>query len=122
MILYFVMVLGFGLFFVSAGAVTLIVALVPRVRYQLPIAWRVWIWGTVGFICGYFLSHITLRYLPSIARGVVGGSPSGREAGFMMSFMLFIPPAVAIVGCVLGATLGYFSGRQHLDAKRHTAV
>jgi hypothetical protein len=114
MILYLVTVLGFGLFFVSAGVATLIAAFAPPWRYGLPVAWRVWVWGTIGCACGYFGPHAALRLLPSIVRNVQGGPLTPSEAGMMLGSMLSVPPTVAIVGGIAGAVFGYFSGQRRL--------
>ena len=122
MLLYFLTVLGFGLFFVCAGTATLTVALYPPARYQLPVMWRVWVWGTAGFACGYFAFHFALRLLPAAARDLVGRLPNDHEAGLMLSSMLYIPPVLAIIGGIAGAVFGYFSGKRRLETERQTDV
>jgi hypothetical protein len=110
MLLYLGAVLVFFSFFIGAGVWALACAISPSLRASLPLAWRVWAGGTFGFLSAYLLSSLLLRMVPAAIRHTSGRQHTASEAGFMLSVLVYLPPAIALIGGLVGAGVGYLNG------------
>lgn len=120
MTLYLTAVLVFFIFFVAAGVVALVCNLLPSLRPRLPTALRIWGWGTIGFLSGYLVSWLILLIIPPAVRHATGKPLTVDEAGFILSVLIYLPPAIALVGGLVGAGVGYRNGTRYIARNSHS--
>jgi hypothetical protein len=106
---------SFFCFLVLSAVITLLFALTASLRRFMPLAWRVWAWGTFGFLAGYLVPGSVLLMLLFLVSAGVRTAPTDSESGFMIAALFYTPPVAAILGGFVGATVGYSRGRQKVQ-------
>lgn len=103
------------LFFAVSTIIAAIAALLPPLRRLRPFAWRFWLWGTLGFICGFLLPDGILVAVLMIIAVTTGRNPfDGVGASAIALYLL--PPAGAIMGGLLGIAFGHSSARHSIHS------
>jgi hypothetical protein len=113
---YFVALAGF-LAFTLAGAFTTLAAWwFAPLRALLAFAWRIWLWGSIGFVAANIaLFAILFPFLSGL--GISGGSPSHTDWVALSLGVLVVlgPPLASASGVILGAALGcYLAWRRRM--------
>lgn len=103
------------LFFSTSAIGTCIVVLLPPLRKLVPFAWRIWLWGTLGFTCGFLLPDGVLVAVLMIVAITTGKNPLDSVTGSALA-LYFLPPVGAVMGGVLGIALGHSSARHSIDS------
>lgn len=109
------------LFFVVLAAGAVIAALLPPLRKLRPFLWRIWLWGTLGLVCGFLLPDGILVAVLMIIAVTTGGNPFDTVGAFAMALYL-LPPAGAIMGGLLGIAFGHSSARHSIYCGSPRAV
>ena len=102
--------------FTVAGAVaTLATAFFSPLRGLLAFAWRMWLWGSVGFIVGnvVFLA-ILFPFLGNV--GIAGGAPRHPDVlgSVLVGLTLLGPLLLSSVGVILGCLYGWRLARRRM--------
>ena len=88
-----------------AAAVTLAAALL-RLSRLLAFVWRVWLWGSVGFVLANVALLVILFPLSNVA--IVGGPPRHPDLfNYVMGFVLVGPSLSSSIGVILGGWYGW---------------
>jgi len=102
--------------FTLAGAVaTLATAFFSPLRNLLGFAWRMWLWGSVGFIIGnVVLLAILFPFLSNV--GIAGGAPRHPDVlGFILLGLTLLGPLLfSSVGVILGCLYGWLLARRRM--------
>ena len=102
--------------FTVAGAVaTLATALFSPLRDLLAFAWRMWLWGSVGFIVGnVVILAILFLFLSNV--GIAGGAPRYPVVrGFVLPGLTLLAPLLfSSVGVILGCLYGWRLARRRM--------
>ena len=109
------------LFFEVSAVATVIVALLPPLRKLVPFAWRMWLWGTLGFICGFLLPDGVLVAVLMIIAVATGRNPFDMFAGSATA-LYFLPPTGAVMGGLIGIAFGHSSARHRIYRSSHSSV
>src|SRR5262249_51396 len=101
-------------FTLAGAAATLITAFYSPWRSLLAFAWRMWLWGGIGFINANALLLAILFPLLS-GTGIAGGPPKhqGVVDFVLLGLALFGPLAFPSTGVILGCVLGWHLARRH---------
>ena len=92
-------------FTMLAAAVTLAAALFNLSRV-LAFAWRIWLWGSVGFVPANVVLLAILFPLSNVA--TVGGPPRHPDLfSYVMGFVLVGPLLFSSAGVILGGWYGW---------------
>jgi hypothetical protein len=102
-----------SLFTALGVVVTLTTLLVASFRHFLGFAWRLWLWGSIGFVIGNLLLLAILSpFLVGV--GIAGGAP--RHTGVwdyvLLGLVLFGPLLVSTLGIGLGCWFGWSLARR----------
>ena len=104
-----------ALLFTIAGAVaTLATAFASPLRSFLAFAWRIWLWGSIGFVvANLLLLAILFPFLSGV--GIAGGLSHGPDAlGFVLAgLVVFGPVLFSSLGIILGCLWGWRLGWRH---------
>jgi hypothetical protein len=109
---------GFALFFALSAIASASSFLFTSLRRLRPYAWRVWLWGSIGFlvtnailfgILAYSLMHV----------GIAGNSDSRTEVlGRILSAAVVFGPSVASpLGITSGTLIGCYFGRRKIAVR-----
>ena len=91
--------LGFVLFFVAAAIATIASWFLRPLRSLFPVAWRAWLFGSVGFVCGNAALFGILWLL--------GGTGSfDQNASWAQKTLSVTTVAAAVVGPFVASALG----------------
>lgn len=107
-------------FFVTFAVATLVAALLPPLRRLLPFAWRIWLWGTLGFISGFLLPDGVLVAGLMIIAITTGTNPFDSVGSSAMA-LYFLPPVGAVMGGLLGIAFGHSSARHSICSRSSTS-
>jgi hypothetical protein len=100
-------------FTVAGAAATLATAFYSPLRELRAFAWRMWLWGSVGFVIGNaVLLVILFPFLSGI--GIAGGAPPHTDVlGFaLLGLALFGPVLFSSAGVILGCLYGWRLARR----------
>ncbi len=100
-------------FTVAGSIATLTTAFYSPLRDLRGFAWRIWLWGSVGFVIGNaLLLAILFPFLNGI--GIAGGAPSHPDVlGFvLLGLVLFGPVLFSSAGVILGCLYGWRLARR----------
>ena len=109
---------GFALFFGLSAIATASSFLFASLRRLRPYAWRVWLWGSIGFLVtnavllgmlAYSLMHV----------GIAGNSDNRTEVlGVILSAaVVFGPSAASALGITIGTLVGCYFGRRKIAVR-----
>jgi hypothetical protein len=100
--------LAFLLFNVACALGTFAALIFPGMRMMLPAAWRIWLWGGIGFAAANALLIAALVPLLNGLGIAHGPPPSGDLKGSISHGLLLFGPLVASVGgTAWGSMRGY---------------
>jgi len=112
----YVLALVEAVIFTLAGAgATLATAFFSPLRDLLAFAWRMWLWGSVGFIIGnVVLLVILFPFLSGV--GIAGGAPRHTDVlGFaLVGLVLFGPLLFSSAGVILACLYGWRLARRRM--------
>jgi hypothetical protein len=104
-----------ALVFTFAGAAaTLVTVLYSPWRNLLAYAWRMWLWGSIGFIAANALLLAILS--PFLSGTGIAGGPSKHQSVLdfvLLGLVLFGPLVFSSAGVILGCVLGWHLARRH---------
>jgi hypothetical protein len=106
---YVVVIAGFAIFLILGALTTASSFIFSTLGWLRPYAWRVWLWGSVGFVVSNaFLFALLYRALTHIS--VSGVESSHRVVGDTVIDVAidFGPLVVSAVGVVGGSALGFY--------------
>ena len=109
---------GFALFFALGAIATASSFLFASLRRLRPYAWRVWLWGSIGFLVtnavllgmlAYSLMHV----------GIAGNSDSRTEALGMIigAAVVYGPSAASALGITIGVLIGRYFGKRKIAVR-----
>jgi hypothetical protein len=101
-------------FTIAGAAATLTAVFFSPFKHLLAFAWRMWLWGSVGFfIANAMLLAFLFPFLSDI--GIAGGAPQYPDVlGFIRSgLVLFGPLLFSTAGVILGSWYGWRLARRH---------
>ena len=100
-------------FTIAGAAATLTAVFLSPLRHLLAFAWRIWLWGSVGFvIANSLLLAVLFPFLSGI--GIAGGASRHTDVpGFALgSLVLFGPLLFSSTGVILGSWYGWRLARR----------
>lgn len=102
-------------FTMAGAAATLTTAFFSPFKYLLAFAWRMWLWGSVGFvIANVILLAILFHFFSGI--GIAGGAPPQHPdvlGSVLLGLVLFGPLLFSTAGVILGSWYGWRLARRH---------
>ena len=101
-------------FTMAGAAATLTAAFFSPFKHLLAFAWRMWLWGSIGFIiANVILLAILFPFISGI--GIAGGAPRHPDLlGFVeLGLVLFGPLLFSSAGVILGSWYGWRLARRH---------
>ena len=120
---FLVAFVGLGAYAALGALATLVCWISPTYHRLLPFAWRIWAWGTVGFIV---VDALWLAALFGVLKHLgLPGDPYRRPIdalGYFLTAIVWAGPAVAsMLGMLAGAVWGYHLAKRRLDSLRLAA-
>ena len=103
------------IFSVAGAVATLATAFFSPLRDLLAFAWRMWLWGSLGFIIGnVVLRAILFPFLTNV--GIAGGAPRYPVVrGFVLPGLTLLAPLLfSSVGVILGCLYGWRLARRRM--------
>ena len=100
-------------FTLAGAAATLAATFFAPFKPFLPFAWRIWLWGSIGFVvANLFLLAILFRFLNGV--GIAGAAPRHVDIwGFLfLGLILFGPVLFSSAGVLFGCWYGWFLARR----------
>jgi hypothetical protein len=101
--------------FTMAGVLaTLTAVFFSPFKHVLAFAWRMWLWGSLGFIiANLVLLAILFHFLSGI--GIAGGAPQHNDVlGFvLLGLVTFGPLLFSSAGVILGSWYGWRLAQRH---------
>jgi LytS/YehU family sensor histidine kinase len=110
---YFLVFLGLVVFWAACAFAVLLPMFFVATRYLLPIFWRIWLWGTIGFVAANSLVFVLmLLLLPGL--GIAGGPPPRSDflGALIAGLAVFGPFIASCVGLSAGVRYGWLLGRR----------
>jgi hypothetical protein len=109
---------GFALFFALSAIATASSFLFASFRRLRPYAWRVWLWGSVGFLVTNAVLLVILAY-SLMHVGIAGNSDSRTEVLGMVlgAAVVFGPSAASALGIIMGALIGCYFGKRKIAGR-----
>jgi hypothetical protein len=103
------------LFTLAGAAATLATTSYSPLKPFFAFAWRMWLWGSIGFILANAVLLAILFHFLSGA-GIAGGAPRHTDVlGFvLLALVLFGPVLFSTLGIVLGSFYGWLLARRSL--------
>src|SRR5207245_405441 len=101
---------------VGGAVAALATAFFSPLRGLLDFAWRMWLWGSVGFIIGnVVLLAILFPFLSNV--GIVGGAPRHPDVlgSVLLGLTLLGPLLFSSVGVILGCLYGWRLARRRMS-------
>ena len=114
---YFIALLEAVVFSVLGAAATLGATFLLQYRRFLTLAWRMWLWGTVGLIICNVALLVLFFYLASLG-GIAGGTLRPLDPGHFLIYVLigFGPPIFSGLGAILGCMYGWRLAKRRAPA------
>jgi hypothetical protein len=106
---YVFVIAGFAIFLVLGALTTASSFAFPTIGWLRRYAWRIWLWGSIGFVASNaFLGALLYRALTDVS--VSGVESPHRSVGDVLVDVAvdFGPLVVSAVGVVGGSVLGFY--------------
>jgi hypothetical protein len=115
---YVFVIAGFAIFFVFGTVTTASSFVFSSLRWLWPYAWRVWLWGSIGFIASNtFLAALLYRVLTHISVSGVA-TPNRDTVDVLVDVAVDVGPlVVSAVGIVGGSVLGLYLAWRKVHAQ-----
>src|ERR1700675_3653249 len=110
---YVFVIAGFAIFLVLGALKTASSFVFSALRWLKPYAWRVWLWGSIGFVASdALLGALLYRALTDVS--VSGVESPHRSVGDILVDVAvdFGPLVVSAVGVMGGSALGFYLARR----------
>jgi hypothetical protein len=110
---YVFVIAGFAIFLVLGALMTASSFVFSALRWLKPYAWRVWLWGSIGFVASdALLGALLYRALTDVS--VSGVESPHRSVGDILVDVAvdFGPLVVSAVGVMGGSALGFYLARR----------
>lgn len=100
---YFIAVYGFVVFLLLGVIATALAQISPSLRLLRPYAWRVLLWGSIGFLVAHLLLFAVMYFVLQ-GIGIAGGR--GSSSNLMQS----ITGIAILAGLLIASVAGVFGG------------